>query len=137
LFNCITRLYSTSSRRILLLGERIDRLAPRQIISRGIAQRAEERAGDLPFGSLKRVEIARALASRPKLLLLDEPASGLTHGEALKFGALITRLRAALLGRETHHRRRIGGPVPEGAARGSAYHTAVRPPSTNRLTPLM
>jgi branched-chain amino acid transport system ATP-binding protein len=59
----------------------------------GLDGLADQRAGDLPFGSLKRLEIARALASRPKLLLLDEPASGLTHGEALEFGALITRLR--------------------------------------------
>jgi branched-chain amino acid transport system ATP-binding protein len=47
----------------------------------------------LAFGTLKRIEIARAMASRPKLLLLDEPASGLTHAEVDELADTIRRLR--------------------------------------------
>lgn len=47
----------------------------------------------LPFGTLKRAELARALASRPKLLLLDEPAGGLNHDEIAELGAMIRKLR--------------------------------------------
>ena len=48
---------------------------------------------DLPFGLQKRVELARALAARPKLLLLDEPAGGLNHTEIHGLGELIRRIR--------------------------------------------
>ncbi|HLJ00046.1 MAG TPA: ABC transporter ATP-binding protein [Bradyrhizobium sp.] len=47
----------------------------------------------LPFGTQKRVELARALASDPKILLLDEPAGGLNHEEVHALGALIKRIR--------------------------------------------
>jgi branched-chain amino acid transport system ATP-binding protein len=50
----------------------------------------------LPFGTQKRVELARALAAEPQLLLLDEPASGLNHEEVGAIGALIRRLRERL-----------------------------------------
>ena len=50
-------------------------------------------AAGLPLGTRKRVELARALAGRPKLLLLDEPAGGLNHEEVGELGSLIRRVR--------------------------------------------
>ena len=50
-------------------------------------------AAGLPFGTLKRLEIARALAARPTFLLMDEPASGLTHGEVDELSETIKRVR--------------------------------------------
>jgi len=57
---------------------------------------SETRVADLPFGLQKRVELARALAARPTLLLLDEPAAGLNHEEVEVFIGLIRRLRDEL-----------------------------------------
>ena len=54
---------------------------------------AEHPCGGLPYGTLKRIEIARSLMGEPRLLLLDEPASGLTHGEVDELGDVIRRLR--------------------------------------------
>ena len=59
----------------------------------GIADVAGRPATGLPFGTLKRVELARALVAEPKLLLLDEPAGGLNHEEVSELGVLIRRLR--------------------------------------------
>jgi branched-chain amino acid transport system ATP-binding protein len=57
---------------------------------------AERTVADLPFGTQKRVELARALAAQPKLLLLDEPAAGLNHEELESLGALIRDIRDRL-----------------------------------------
>ncbi len=50
-------------------------------------------AAGLPYGTLKRIELARALVSDPKLLMLDEPATGLTHAEVDELAELVQRLR--------------------------------------------
>ena len=59
----------------------------------GIASVAGRPAAGLPFGTLKRIELARALVSEPRLLLLDEPAGGLNHAEVEELATFIQRLR--------------------------------------------
>ena len=59
----------------------------------GLADIARRPAHGLPYGTLKRIELARALASDPRLLLLDEPAGGLNHEEVESLAAFIRRIR--------------------------------------------
>ncbi|WP_124726699.1 ABC transporter ATP-binding protein [Staphylospora marina] len=59
----------------------------------GLEQDAHKPAHLLPLGQLRLLELARALASRPKLLLLDEIAAGLNHTETKRMGALIRKIR--------------------------------------------
>jgi len=61
--------------------------------SLGLAALALRPAVGLPYGTLKRIELARAMAAKPRLLLLDEPASGLTHAEVDELGQTIRGLR--------------------------------------------
>lgn len=64
----------------------------------GLVDIAEVRADGLPTGRARLVEIARALATRPKLLLLDEPASGLSESESDELALLLTELAEGGLG---------------------------------------
>jgi branched-chain amino acid transport system ATP-binding protein len=59
----------------------------------GLSPLAHRRAAELSYGSRKRVELARALAAGPRLLLLDEPAGGLNHEEVGELGGLLRSLR--------------------------------------------
>ena len=66
----------------------------RSILDRlSLGDYADRPAVGLPFGTLKRLEFARALASHPRLLLLDEPANGLTHAEVDELGETIREIR--------------------------------------------
>jgi branched-chain amino acid transport system ATP-binding protein len=58
----------------------------------GLADKAQSKAGTLSFGQLKMLELTRALACEPRLLLLDEPAAGLPHAAADRMGEIISGL---------------------------------------------
>jgi len=59
----------------------------------GVAHRADDAARNLPYGDQRRLEIARALATEPRLLLLDEPAAGFNPNEKKKLAELIRKVR--------------------------------------------
>ncbi len=79
------------SRRIKARKRRAEAM---EILDRlSLAALAGRHAVGLPYGTLKRIEIARAMAAHPRLLLLDEPAAGLTHSEVDELSDLIRSLR--------------------------------------------
>ncbi len=67
--------------------------AERQLARIGMGEQANELAGNLPLGSQRLMEIARALATDPALLLLDEPAAGLRHHEKQALAAVLRQLK--------------------------------------------
>src|SRR6185295_4774755 len=67
--------------------------AREQLAFVGLEQAADRRAGDLSYGDQRRLEIARALASQPRILLLDEPAAGMNPAETHALVPLLKKLR--------------------------------------------
>jgi ABC-type branched-subunit amino acid transport system ATPase component len=74
-------------------GRKVDTEAHEVLDYVGLEAIAKRPVAGLPFGTLKRVELARALVSQPKLLLLDEPAGGLNHEEVADLGRFIQKIR--------------------------------------------
>jgi len=65
--------------------------AEAMLVELGLAEHRDRRVSDLSFGTRKNVELARALCSRPKLMLMDEPAAGLNGAESAELGRRIRR----------------------------------------------
>jgi branched-chain amino acid transport system ATP-binding protein len=84
---------------VLTAEERELRREAEALVERlGLAERARSRAGALSYGEKKRLEIARALATRPKILLLDEPAAGMNPVEVDWLSRIIGDMRASGIG---------------------------------------
>jgi len=79
--------------RLRSVGAAVDRLTDEMLDLIGLAGRAEDRAADLPYGDQRRLELARALATRPRLLMLDEPAAGMNAAETQSLLKLIHDIR--------------------------------------------
>ena len=76
--------------------ELITRVSEECLAFVGLLDKKDRHAGNLPYGDQRRVEWARALATKPGLLLLDEPAAGLNHDEKQELIELILRIRDEL-----------------------------------------
>ncbi len=79
-------------RRVREEGQRLREEAAAVLATVGLDAKRDEVAGDLSFGEQRRVELAVALAARPKLLLLDEPASGMTRSEKAAVATLVRQI---------------------------------------------
>ena len=81
------------NKRTLAEERQIERRALELLDYVGIRSKANDAAGSLAYGDQRRLEIARALATEPKLLALDEPAAGMNPAERIALGKLIRRIR--------------------------------------------
>jgi len=71
----------------------VDRMAEEMLELAGLGPRARDRAADLPYGDQRRLELVRALATSPRLLMLDEPAAGMNAAETRGLMKLIDEIR--------------------------------------------
>src|SRR5207244_9522054 len=74
--------------------EHARRRASELLVFSGLRNKDEEQASNLSYGDQRRLEVARALATQPKLLLLDEPTAGMNPQETADFTAFVEKLRA-------------------------------------------
>ena len=93
-FNLVTGFLRPTAGRILLAGRSVVGLAAQVLERVGLQDKLDSRAADLTLGEQKRLEIARALATDPRLLLLDEPMGGLNPREVNAACALVEQIRA-------------------------------------------
>ena len=76
--------------------EKRDRIRAQELLDfMGIGHRADQLAKNLPYGDQRRLEIARAMGTEPRLLLLDEPAAGFNPAEKVELASLIKKIRDA------------------------------------------
>jgi len=79
--------------RLKQVNKAVDDLASEMLELVGLGARADSRAADLPYGDQRRLELVRALATRPRLLMLDEPAAGMNAAETQALLKLIDEIR--------------------------------------------
>ena len=106
----------------------------------GLGTIADRPVAGLPFGTLKRVELARALVAQPRLLLLDEPAGGLNHEEVAELGRFIQKIRddrklTVLL--VEHHMNLVMGISDHVAVLNFGRKIAEGPPAAVRADPVV
>ncbi len=89
----LNRVSSRLNERAFRRGKRQVREALNLLAMVGLADRAEQGATTLSYGDQRRLEIARALATQPRVLLLDEPAAGMNEAESAQLGELVRQIR--------------------------------------------
>ena len=92
-FNVLTGLYAPDSGSFALAGKAYQPTQVHKVAQAGIAALADYKARTLSYGDQRRLEIARALATDPQLIALDEPAAGMNATEKIQLRALIDKIR--------------------------------------------